>query len=72
MSAPDKPARRRRPTLSAALKAAKQAGRPVSSAVVEDGKVTLVFGDDDTSVEAGSKQWDKAIAALKKRHHGKR
>jgi hypothetical protein len=61
MSAPDKPARRRRPTLSAALKAAKAAGKQVRSATVEDGKVTLVFVGNDVPVEAGSNEWDKAL-----------
>jgi hypothetical protein len=53
---PDKPVRRRRPTLAAALKATQKAGRKVKSAVVEDGKVTLTFGDD-TSVESGTNEW---------------
>ena len=69
---PDKPARRRRPSLSAALKAAKAAGLPLKSAAVENERVMLTFVGDDTPVEAGSKEWDEAIAALKKRHHGKR
>jgi hypothetical protein len=47
---PDKRARRRRPTLSDALKAAKRAGKQVKTAVVEDGKVTLVFSGDETPV----------------------
>jgi hypothetical protein len=66
MSAPDKPARRRRPTLSAALKAAKKAGMPVRSATVEDGKVMLVFVGDNTPIEAGSNEWDEAL-----KHRGK-
>jgi hypothetical protein len=51
--------RRRRPTLSAALKAAKKAGRQVKSAVVEDGKVTLTFGDDAPT--ESSNEWDEAL-----------
>ena len=53
-----KTGRRRKPTLSAALKAAQKAGRPVKSATIEDGKVTLVFGElaADTSNE-----WDEAL-----------
>jgi hypothetical protein len=53
-----KTVRRRKPTLSAALKAAQKAGRPVKSATIEDGKVTLVFGElaADTSNE-----WDEAL-----------
>jgi sorbitol-specific phosphotransferase system component IIA len=58
---PRGPARRRRPTLSDALKAAKRAGKQVKSAVVEDGKVTLVFSGDETPVEAGTNEWDKAL-----------
>jgi hypothetical protein len=57
---PHKPVRRRRPTLSSALKAAQKAGRTVKSAVVEDGKVTLTFGDD-APIEAGSNEWDEAL-----------
>ena len=34
--------RKRKPTLRAALEAARRAGKGVKSAVVEDGKVTLV------------------------------
>jgi hypothetical protein len=58
---PDKPVRRRRPTLTAALKAAKAAGKQVKSAVVEDGKVTLVFVGDETPIEAGTNEWDEAL-----------
>jgi hypothetical protein len=57
---PDKPVRRRRPTLSSALKAAEKAGRRVRSAVVEDGKVTLTFGDNDAPTESGN-EWDEAL-----------
>jgi hypothetical protein len=58
---PDKPVRRRRPTLSAALKAAQAAGKQVKSAVVEDGKVTLTFVGDDAPIEAGSNEWDRRL-----------
>jgi hypothetical protein len=58
---PINPARRRRPTLSAALKAAQKAGRQVKSAVVEDGKVTLTFVGNDTPIEAGTNEWDEAL-----------
>jgi hypothetical protein len=57
---PKKPVRRRRPTLSSALKQAQEAGRKVTSAVVEPGKVTLTFGDD-APIEAGSNEWDEAL-----------
>jgi hypothetical protein len=53
--------RKRRPTLRAALEAAKAAGKTVRSATVEDGKVTLCFVGDDTPKEAGSDEWDEAL-----------
>jgi hypothetical protein len=56
---PHKPVRRRRPTLSSALKAAKAAGKQVRSAVVEDGKVTLTFGDEPPT--ESSNEWDEAL-----------
>jgi hypothetical protein len=56
---PKKPVRKRRPTLSGALKAAQKAGRPVKSAVVEDGKVTLTFGDDAPT--ESNNEWDEAL-----------
>jgi hypothetical protein len=59
---PKKPARHRRPTLSAALKAAKAAGLPVRSATVEDGRVMLTFVGDDAPIEAGSNEWDEALS----------
>ena len=72
MSEPPNKRARRRPSLSAALKAAKEAGLSTKSAVVENERVMLTFVGDDAPIEAGSKEWDEAIAALKKRHHGKR
>jgi hypothetical protein len=57
---PIKPVRRRRPTLSAALKAAKAAGKQVRSAVVERDRVVLTF-TDDASVESGTNEWDEAL-----------
>jgi len=53
-----KTVRRRKPTLSAALKAAQKAGRPVKSATIEDGKVTLVFGEPTADT---SNEWDEAL-----------
>jgi hypothetical protein len=61
---PPTPKRQRKPTLPAALKAAKKAGRTVKSAVVEDGKVTLTFADDAPT--ESSNEWDEALS------HGKR
>jgi hypothetical protein len=53
-----KTVRRRKPTLSAALKAAQKAGRPVKSVTIEDGKVTLVFGEPTADT---SNEWDEAL-----------
>jgi hypothetical protein len=67
---PHKPARRRRrPTLSAALKAAKAAGKQVKSAVVEDGKVTLTFNDDTTVSTNNDNEWDKRLKELARGKH---
>jgi hypothetical protein len=56
---PKKSVRKRRPSLAGALKAAQKAGRSVRSAVVEDGKVTLTFGDE-APTEPGN-EWDHAL-----------
>ena len=50
--------RPRRPTLRSAIEAAEKAGKKVKSATIEDGKVTLVFGEPtgDTSNE-----WDERL-----------
>jgi hypothetical protein len=61
---PEKASRRRRPTLSAALKAAQKAGKPVKSAVVEDGKVTLTFDDGTTVTGTNENEWDKRLREL--------
>jgi hypothetical protein len=63
---PHKPVRRRRPTLTSALRAARLAGQKVRTAVVEqDGTVRLTFADE-TSVEPGTSEWDEAL-----KDHGK-
>jgi hypothetical protein len=58
--------RQRKPTLRAALEAAKAAGRPVKSATVKDGEIVLEFGEPtpDTSDE-----WDKKLAELDRGKH---
>jgi hypothetical protein len=56
--APKKAVRKRRPTLRAALEAAKKAGRSVKSAIVEDGRVTLTFGEP---VDGTNNEWDEAL-----------
>ena len=60
--------RRRRPTLSAALKAARAAGEKVKSATIEDGKVTLVFGSGE-SVANTNDDWDKKLEELERGKH---
>jgi hypothetical protein len=57
----EQPARRRRPTLRAALEAARKAGLSVKSAAVENERVMLTFVGDDAPIEAGSNEWDKAL-----------
>jgi hypothetical protein len=61
MSEPSRKPARRRPSLSDALKAAKKAGLPVKSAVVENERVMLTFVGNDAPVEAGSNEWDEAL-----------
>jgi hypothetical protein len=58
---PDEPKRKRRPTLRAALKAAEKLGRSVKSATIEDGKVTLVFGEPTESKD----EWDERLSCGK-------
>jgi hypothetical protein len=60
--------RRRRPTLSSALKAARAAGEKVRSATIEDGKVTLVFGSGE-SVTGANDDWDKKLEELERGKH---
>jgi hypothetical protein len=59
VSEPKKVVRKRKPTLRAALEAAQKAGKAVKSAVVEDGKVTLVFGEP--TADTGN-EWDEALS----------
>jgi len=56
--------RRRRPTLSAALKAARAAGEKVKSATIEDGKVTLVFGSGESVASTNNDDWDKKLEEM--------
>jgi hypothetical protein len=56
---PKKSARRqRKPTLRSLLEAAKKAGKAVKSAVVEDGKVTLTFGEEPPD----NNEWDERLS----------
>jgi len=59
VSEPPKAVRKRKPTLRAALEAAQKAGKAVKSATIEDGKVTLTFGED-APTEAGN-EWDETL-----------
>jgi len=68
VSEPTRVRRRRRPTLSAALKAARAAGETVKSATIEDGKVTLVFGSGE-SVTSTNDDWDKKLEELERGKH---
>ena len=52
--------RRRRPTLSAALRAAEKAGKAVKSATIENGKVTLVFANGEITTD----DWDMHLKEL--------
>jgi hypothetical protein len=59
--APKKAVRRRKPTLKAALAAAQKAGKSVRSATIEDGKVTLVFGEA-TADNSETNPWDTVLS----------
>ena len=63
-----KTVRRRKPTLSTALKAAKAVGETVKSATIEDGKVTLVFGSGE-SVASTNDDWDRKLEELERGKH---
>ena len=63
---PKKSVRKRKPTLRAALEAAKAVGETVKSATIEDGKVTLVFGE---SAADSNDDWDSKLAELERGKH---
>jgi hypothetical protein len=54
-----KAVRKRKPTLRAALAAAAKEGKTVKSATIEDGKVTLIFGEP--TPETCTNDWDEAL-----------
>jgi hypothetical protein len=58
---PEKTVRKRKPTWRAALEAAQKAGKAVKSAVVEDGKVTLVLGEP-TADNTETNPWDTVLS----------
>jgi len=49
--------RQRKPTLAGALKQAKKAGVNVSGATIEDGKVSLTFGEDEEARVTPLERW---------------
>jgi hypothetical protein len=49
--------RQRKPTLADALKQAKKAGVDVSGATIEDGKVSLTFGENEDAKVTPLEQW---------------
>jgi hypothetical protein len=63
MSEPAK-VRKRRPALKAALEAAQKAGLAVKTAVVEDGKVMLTFGDGTTVSSNNENEWSRRLKEL--------
>ena len=62
--------RRRKTTLASALKEARKAGAAVSAATIEDGKVTLTFGEPTTSEKRGNDldEWIVKHADKTQRH----
>jgi hypothetical protein len=64
MSEPAKKVRKRRPALKAALEAAQKAGLAVKTAVVEDGKVMLTFGDGTTVSTNNENEWTRRLKEL--------
>jgi hypothetical protein len=58
---PEKSVRKRKPTLRAALEAAQKAGKAVKSATIEDGKVTLVFGEPSVD-NSETNPWDTVLS----------
>jgi hypothetical protein len=56
--------RKRRPALKAALEAAQKAGLAVKTAVVEDGKVMLTFGDGTTVSSNNENEWSRRLKDL--------
>ena len=56
--------RKRRPALKAALEAARKAGLEVKTAVVEDGKVILTFGNGTTVSSNNENEWTRRLKDL--------
>jgi hypothetical protein len=64
MSEPVKKVRRRRPALKSALEAARKAGLEVKTAVVEDGKLILTFGNGTTVSSNNENEWSRRLKDL--------
>jgi hypothetical protein len=64
MSEPAKKVRKRRPALKAALEAAQKAGLAVKTAVIEDDKVMLTFGDGTTVSSNNENEWGRRLKEL--------
>jgi hypothetical protein len=65
---PTRVRRRRRPTLSSALKAAQKAGKSVKSATIDtDGRITIVFGEPVESTNESD--WDRKLEELERGQH---
>jgi hypothetical protein len=62
----EKPVRKRKPTLRAALEAAQKAGKAVKSATVKDGEIVLEFGEPTAGT---NDDWDRKLAELKRGKH---
>jgi hypothetical protein len=56
--------RKRRPALKAALEAARKAGLEVKTAVVEDGKLILTFGNGTTVSSNNENEWSRRLKDL--------
>jgi hypothetical protein len=56
--------RKRRPALKAALEAARKAGLEVKTAVVEDGKLILTFGNGTTVSSDNENEWSRRLKDL--------
>jgi len=60
--------RRRRPTLSAALKAARATGEKIRSCTVDaDGRITITFGEPVESTNESD--WDRKLEELERGKH---
>jgi hypothetical protein len=64
---PTRVRRRRRPTLSSALRAARAAGEKVRSATLDpDGKLTLTFGSGESVTVDADADWDRRLSELER------